>query len=388
MTGPDCFTSSWPRWDLETNKWALITRASLLSVLAARAANCNRADCGAELENSSIFFFFLSPQAGIPRAHLLPLWDAATFPSDSTWCAAEMAEHTDWFFFTEKTVQRCAVAHWNPKSVCLTKHVSHELKAVSRQCLQRPAHTSTRPPLSAVFAVAHCLHVCIAAQKTNGKLWSLKKQQQPWNGISLSFSPTVNRRKLIDEPVSCRSVRLSSPCPCAGTADDFNVCLLFLSTLSGMIYVATLIDVLLRFGCRKSGGVIHDKTEISSFHLIILDVQSRWQWMSKLSSGGPSSTGRQKQIYRAWVILYITLIAFLSLARSLHSSHFKLIFNLGQQLVFKKILKDEGNGDSVKWLIDVRMVVLWRVSIPLGYFFKKNWGIFFNCGLESARSRS
>lgn len=136
-----------------------------------------------------------------------------------------------------------------------------------------------------------------------------------------------------------------------------------------MIYVATLIDVLLRFGCRKSGGVIHDKTEISSFHLIILDVQSRWQWMSKLSSGGPSSTGRQKQIYRAWVILCITLIAFLSLARSLHSSHFKLIFNLGQQLVFKKILKGEGNGDSMKWLIDVWMVVLWCVSIPLGYFF-------------------
>lgn len=157
-----------------------------------------------------------------------------------------------------------------------------------------------------------------------------------------------------------------------------------------MIYVATLIDVLLRFGCRKSGGVIHDKTEISSFHLIILDAQSRWQWMSKLSSGGPSSAGRQKQIYRAWVILCITLIAFLSLARSLHSSHFKLIFNLGQQLVFKKILKGEGNGDSMKWLIDVWMVVLWRVSIPLGYFFEKkilNWGIFFNCGLESARSR-
>lgn len=31
-----------------------------------------------------IFFF---PQEGIPRAHLLPRWDATTFPSDSTWLA-------------------------------------------------------------------------------------------------------------------------------------------------------------------------------------------------------------------------------------------------------------------------------------------------------------
>lgn len=54
----------------------------------------------------------------------------------------------------------------------------------------------------------------------------------------------------------------------------FNV-YLFLNTLSGMIYVDTLIDVLLRFSSRKSGGIIHDKIEISSFSVIILDVQSQ-----------------------------------------------------------------------------------------------------------------
>lgn len=50
---------------------------------------------------------------------------------------------------------------------------------------------------------------------------------------------------------------------------------LFLNALSGMIYVATLIDVLLRFSSRKSGGIIHDKIEISLFNIITLDVQSQ-----------------------------------------------------------------------------------------------------------------
>lgn len=55
-----------------------------------------------------------------------------------------------------------------------------------------------------------------------------------------------------------------------------------------MIYVVTLIDVLLRFSSRKSGGIIHDKIEISLFSIITLDVQSQCQWMSSLSSGGRS----------------------------------------------------------------------------------------------------
>lgn len=205
--------------------WVLIVGASLLSILTARAAHCNQADRRAELENSCIFFqiFFAGGYSPRTSPSSVGCHDISKWLDLNAWLKWPSAPID---FFSPKTTQRCVVVCWNPKSVCLTKHVSHELKVVSRQCLQRPVHTSTRPLLSAVFAVAHCLHVYIAEQKTNGKLWSLKKKQT-WNGISLSFSPTINRRKLIDEPVSCWSVRLLSPCPCAGMAEDFSVCLLF-----------------------------------------------------------------------------------------------------------------------------------------------------------------
>lgn len=55
-----------------------------------------------------------------------------------------------------------------------------------------------------------------------------------------------------------------------------------------MIYVDTLIAVLLWFSGIKSGDIVHDKTEMSLFFIMELDVQSQWQWMSNLSSEGCS----------------------------------------------------------------------------------------------------
>lgn len=56
-----------------------------------------------------------------------------------------------------------------------------------------------------------------------------------------------------------------------------------------MIYVDTLIDVFSsEFGFRKSGGIIHNKIEISLFSIITLDVQLQYRRMSNLSSGGSS----------------------------------------------------------------------------------------------------
>lgn len=51
-----------------------------------------------------------------------------------------------------------------------------------------------------------------------------------------------------------------------------------------MIYVDTLIAVLLWFSSIKSGDIIHDKTEMSLFSIMELDMQSQWKWMSNLSS--------------------------------------------------------------------------------------------------------
>lgn len=42
-----------------------------------------------------------------------------------------------------------------------------------------------------------------------------------------------------------------------------------------MIYVDTLMALLLRFSSIKSGDIIHDKTEMSLFSIIKLDVQSQ-----------------------------------------------------------------------------------------------------------------
>lgn len=64
------------------------------------------------------------------------------------------------------------------------------------------------------------------------------------------------------------------PCDSAFISHYFDVNL-FLTTLSGMIYVDTLIDVLLRFSSRKSGGIFHDTIKISLFSIITVDVQSQ-----------------------------------------------------------------------------------------------------------------
>lgn len=66
------------------------------------------------------------------------------------------------------------------------------------------------------------------------------------------------------------------------------ICICFFNTLSGMIYVDTLMGVLLRFCGVKSGDISHDKNEMSLFSSITLNVQSEWQWMSNLSLGGGS----------------------------------------------------------------------------------------------------
>lgn len=81
----------------------------------------------------------------------------------------------------------------------------------------------------------------------------------------------------------------SQPSHCVSVLMIFNV-YLFLNTMSEMIYVDTFDRCFLssEFGIRKSGGIIHDKNEISLFSIITLDVQLQYRRMSNLSSGGSS----------------------------------------------------------------------------------------------------
>lgn len=54
--------------------------------------------------------------------------------------------------------------------------------------------------------------------------------------------------------------------------------------------------------------------------------QSQWQWTRTRPSRGPSWTGRQKQIYSAWPVLYNVLIAFVNPAWTLAlRSHFSML---------------------------------------------------------------
>lgn len=67
---------------------------------------------------------------------------------------------------------------------------------------------------------------------------------------------------------------------------DLNVCL-FLNAASNMINEDTLIGVLLRSSSRKSSGIIHDKIEMSSFSLIILECAITVTMDEKTTIEGP-----------------------------------------------------------------------------------------------------
>ena len=90
----------------------------------------------------------------------------------------------------------------------------------------------------------------------------------------------VEDRDVTDDPVPNaglwvpKSSQHAAKAPC-DFALKILMCICFFNTLSGMIYVDTLMGVLLRFCGVKSSDITHDKTEMSLFSSITLDVQSQ-----------------------------------------------------------------------------------------------------------------
>lgn len=152
-----------------------------------------------------IFFF---SQEGIPCVHLLPRWDATIFPSDSTWLAWPKWRSTLIDFSSPKN--RPAVRGCSLKSeICL---FNQTCRPWAESCFSS-AFTTTRAHKRTTTAVRCVCRRPLFARldcRTENKWQVMKfKKKKTWNGISLSFSTTVNRGKLIDEPASCWSVYLS-----------------------------------------------------------------------------------------------------------------------------------------------------------------------------------
>lgn len=111
-------------------------------------------------------------------------------------------------FLHRKTAQRCVVCSLKSE-ICL---FNQTCRPWAESCFSS-AFTTTRAHKHTTTAVR-----CVCRRPLFARLdcraenkWQVMKlkKKQTWNGISLSFSTTVNRGKLIDEPASCWSVYLS-----------------------------------------------------------------------------------------------------------------------------------------------------------------------------------